>query len=85
MPIGRRTGFEANAAAAPISATPARAFNATALTNKYYYSLTNLSINLKYRGKNCLAPDVPSTGQICMLLMLNDRMLIIDIRYSFTC
>jgi len=37
MPIGRRTGFEANAAAAPINATPARAFNATALTDKYNY------------------------------------------------
>lgn len=34
IPIGRRTGFEANAAAAPINATPARAFNATALTSK---------------------------------------------------
>jgi len=33
--IGRRTGFEANAAAAPINATPAKAFNAIALMNKY--------------------------------------------------
>lgn len=52
MPIGRRTGFEANAAAAPINATPARAFNATALTDKHNHLYTNPLIDVKYRGKN---------------------------------
>lgn len=82
MPIGRRTGFEANAAAAPINATPARAFNATALTDKHNHNISfaNLSIDLKYRGKKCLWHRTFLVSDKVCSLLLNDKMLTIDTR-----